>query len=83
MPERERTHYNIGSYPPAEIGRVLDRVRLKGLGYQTIGGPRENFQLPDGSRVSIPEGHTGVVIITNDLGAIGRFWDGFEVPEEK
>jgi len=85
MSERnpERTRFSVGSYARAELGAVTSHALSKGIGYETVQGPRENFPLADGSKISVPEGQTAVVLIANGPETVSRFWDDFPYPEDK
>lgn len=76
-----KNRHSVGSYSSKEIGKVLAHARGKDVGFETVAGPKENFQLTDGTRISVAEGMTAVVLITSDLEVVGSFWEGFVFPD--
>jgi hypothetical protein len=73
-----RTHYPVGEYTEKEIGAVTKHANDKGIGYSLVQGPMSNFILEDGTKVTVLEGKTAVVLITRDEKAVNDFWDGFK-----
>lgn len=77
----ERTCFFVGSYYQREIEGVTGHAQMKGIGYETIRGPRNDFLLADGSKVTVPEGQIAVVLRTQDPNVVSHFWDGFDFPD--
>lgn len=71
----ERTHYSVGAYSEEQIGAVTLQALAKKVGFMTY-DPGE-YQLPDGTKLLVPQGKTAVVLLTSDLGIVSGFWDGF------
>ena len=77
----ERTHYSVGSYPSQEIGKIVGHAREKRIECETIEGPRKDYQLSDGSKITVPDNQTAVVLVTDDVKQVQHFWDSFEFPK--
>lgn len=82
MEEALKTRHSVGAYKREELWKVMSQARYKEIPFETIDGPKDNFQLEDGTKITVAEGMTAVVLITTDLTIVNDFWTGFEYPDK-